>query len=199
MSRVLDLGGVSAPRARPRPACPARPNRFFSRLDAWEARIVRKVVRMSQRRAVGSTFVCINHLGNGWLYAPVGVLWLTFAGPESWRSAFAAAIAVGVSHLFYAFIKPRLARLRPCDSDATLRSAVAALDRYSCPSGHCMTAAAVGVPLAMEAAVLTPAIAAAWLLIGWSRMSLGHHYPTDVVLGTILGVGVSLAVSAVVS
>ncbi len=198
MSQALDLGRISKHAGREHSECPARPKLFFGRLDAWEAGIVRKVIRMSQGRVMYSAAVCVNYLGNGWLYAAVAAVWLVFAGPGAWRFGLAASISVGVSHLFYAFIKPRLARLRPGDFDPTLRSAVRALDKYSCPSGHCMTAAAVGVPLAVGASQAIPAIAAVWLLVAWSRLSLGHHYPTDIVLGTILGAGVSLAISAVV-
>src|SRR5687767_13148630 len=136
MSQALDLGLVSKQAARPRPACPARPKLSFDRLDAWEAEIVRKAVRMSQGRVMCSASVCVNYLGNGWLYAAVAAVWLIFAGPGAWRFGLAASTSVGVSHLFYAFIKPRLARLRPGDFDPTLRSAVKPLDKYSCPSGH---------------------------------------------------------------
>ncbi|MGH9900590.1 MAG: phosphatase PAP2 family protein [Pyrinomonadaceae bacterium] len=181
-----------------RAASAARPKLFFDRLDAREVRVVRRVAHASRWRFARSASICLNRLGNGWLYAAVAALWLAFAGTGAWRPALAASAAVGVSHLCYALIKPRLGRLRPCDFDPTLIPPVKAIDKYSCPSGHCMTAAAVGVPLALCAPPIVPAVAATWLLIAWSRVALGHHYPTDIVLGTVLGAGVSLLVSAAV-
>jgi undecaprenyl-diphosphatase len=58
-----------------------------------------------------------------------------------------------------------------------------------------MTAAAVGVPLALSFPATLPAAALVWLLIAWSRVSLGHHYPTDLLLGGAIGAGVSLTVA----
>ena len=140
----------------------------------------------------------LNRMGNGWLYLPLAVLLPMLKGWQSWRFLLAASLSVIVAHSFYPIIKSRLARLRPCDFDPTLSSSIKALDRYSCPSGHCMTAAAVGIPLALAFPPTLPAIAFIWLLIAWSRIALGHHYPTDLLLGGAIGAGIAVPVSMLV-
>jgi membrane-associated phospholipid phosphatase len=55
-----------------------------------------------------------------------------------------------------------------------------------------------GHPIALSFPQSALGIVAVWLLVAWSRLSLAHHYPTDIVLGAALGAGVSLAVCAVV-
>lgn len=73
---------------------------------------------------------------------------------------------------------------------------VAPIDTYSCPSGHAMTAAAYMVPLLFAWPAVWPFAAALLAVIGWSRVALGHHYVTDVVLGAILGAAIAGSVSA---
>ena len=168
----------------------------FRWLDSREARVVRVMVSHCRCRPRLRTFNgLLNLLGNGWLYLPLAVLVPLAKGSESWRFMVSAAVSAAVAHAFYPLIKVRLSRLRPCDSDPTLGSGVDALDKYSCPSGHCMSAAAVGIPLALSFPATLPAVALVWLLIAWSRVSLGHHYPTDLLLGGVIGAGVSLSVT----
>jgi undecaprenyl-diphosphatase len=146
MSQALDLNSIAQSAVRARGDLPGIVKTFFGCLDAREVLIVRKAVRASQSPAVHAAAAFINHLGNGWLYLAVAVLCPVLAGPGAWRLMLAGSVSAGVSHLFYRVIKPRLARTRPCDFDRALGSAVKALDKYSCPSGHCMTVAAVGIP-----------------------------------------------------
>ena len=61
-----------------------------------------------------------------------------------------------------------------------------------------MTAAAYAVPLLFAWAAAWPLVLALCALIGWSRVALGHHYVTDVVLGTVLGAAIAGSVSAFV-
>ena len=60
------------------------------------------------------------------------------------------------------------------------------------PSGHAATsfAAALVLSLLVRRAPATAAFFALALAIAWSRVYVGVHYPSDVVLGAILGFGV---------
>lgn len=172
---------------------------LFRRLDAKEARLVRAVVSCSRGRPrLHGVNAFLNLLGNGWLYLPVAVLLPLLKGWRSWPFLLAGSLSVIVAHSLYHWIKLRLARLRPYDSDPTLGVTLKALDKYSCPSGHCMTAAAVGIPLALAFPPTMPAAALTWLLIAWSRLSLGHHYPTDLLLGGLLGACVAVPISLLI-
>ena len=112
-------------------------------------------------------------------------------GWSSWRLILAAGLAALLSHLVYPTIKNRLARVRPCDYDPSLPLYTRVLDQYSCPSGHVMTATAVGIPLIVVLPKLTIAIVTGYLMIAWARISLGHHYPSDLLFGAILGALIS--------
>lgn len=178
---------------------PERLRHLFRRLDAQEARLVRIFVTKSMRHPkLLRTHIFLNLMGNGWLYLCLVVLVLLLKGWQAWRFLLAGSVSVIIAHSFYPWIKGHLARQRPYDFDPTLGATIKALDQYSCPSGHCMTAAAVGVPLAIAFPSMLPAVVAIWLLIAWSRISLGHHYLTDLLAGAIIGAAISLPVSVLI-
>jgi undecaprenyl-diphosphatase len=168
---------------------------FFDYLNAREARIVRILVERSQCPLLRRLSLLMNRLGDGWLYLVTPLLATLLEGERRSHFLLALGLSVGLAFSLYLFLKPRLARLRPCDFDPGLRSPIKALDKYSCPSGHCMTAAAVGLQLAQTFPRTTPVVIVYWLLIAWSRISLGHHYPTDLILGGVIGVGSSWLIS----
>ena len=60
------------------------------------------------------------------------------AAPVS-RRLFCVGSSLGIAHALYPWVKSYMARLRPMDRDGALESLLKPLDRYSCPSGHCMT------------------------------------------------------------
>lgn len=65
---------------------------------------------------------------------------------------------------------------------------------YSFPSGHTAASFAVGVLLfrKLPKRYGIPALVLA-ALIGFSRLYLGVHYPSDVLAGALLGTGISYA------
>lgn len=169
--------------------------RFFHHLNAAEIGLVHWAVRVCHRSSLRKALVFINHLGNGWLYLLIIAALLFFQGLSSWRLILAAGLAALLSHCIYPLIKNSLARVRPCDYDPSLPLYARVLDQYSCPSGHVMTATAVGIPLVIVLPKLIVAIVVGYLLIGWARISLGHHYPSDLLFGAILGASISAPVS----
>ena len=168
---------------------------LFQRWDHREIQYVRKAVHGARRPLIRKFFLLISTLSNGWLYAGIAVLILVSQGLSSWPLLMCAGLATLICHCIYPLIKKRLARIRPCDYDSSINLSVKVLDAYSCPSGHVMTAVSVGIPMAFSMPSLIPEIIGACLLISWSRLSLGHHYPSDLVLGGLLGSLISLPMS----
>ncbi len=64
---------------------------------------------------------------------------------------------------------------------------MAAPDKFSFPSGHTMTAFSVWGALFVGMPVLSQVYLGIAIIIGLSRVFLGLHYPTDVLVGAILG------------
>jgi len=170
--------------------------RLFAPLDAVEVETVARTVAAAERLGLAPIARVATRLGNGWLYPllTLGLLASPLNAPL--RFLFAASVSLAIAFGAYPLLKSFLGRSRPCDYDPTLVRDVAPLDTYSCPSGHAMTAAAYGVPLLFAWPAAWPFVFAICAVIGWSRVALGHHYVTDVVIGTVLGAAIAGSVSA---
>lgn len=68
----------------------------------------------------------------------------------------------------------------------------------SFPSGHATTAFATALILSFWCPRYTSLFLTLAVLVGLSRVVLGAHFPSDVMAGAVLGIGVALVVSAYV-
>ncbi len=113
------------------------------------------------------------------------LLFAAWPHAASWR----AGVALAASHLAVQAIKRVVSRERP-----VLVPLIACPDRFSFPSGH----ATASLSVALTYALIFPAMAAPLvgfgLLVGWSRVALGVHYPGDVVAGQAIAIVTALAV-----
>lgn len=87
------------------------------------------------------------------------------------------------------FLKHLIARPRPFIVDSTIELITKAPNSYSCPSGHTSTAFALAfVLLYTDCPKFIKLLVLLWaVIIGFSRLYLQVHFPTDVLLGAILG------------
>ena len=163
----------------------------LSRFDLFERRICVFINRRMRAPGFVRLFAAVSRLGDGVLwYALMAVLGLGMGETGLIAAAqMGGAGLVGVT--LYKFLKRRLVRERPFVVSADILVGTAPLDRYSFPSGHTLHAvmftliAIAWFPLL--AAVLVPFT----LLVALSRIVLGLHYPSDVVVGGLIGWGLA--------
>ncbi|HYD80068.1 MAG TPA: phosphatase PAP2 family protein [Paucimonas sp.] len=187
-------GDPSLPAAPLIAAHPPAPRRrdTLDRIDALEMPVVVLLAGLTRFRAVRGLTLAVNALGNGWIYLPLVALLLLSEAPHAGAIAAASVAATAGSHALYAVLKRRVARLRPFERNPSLTPLARALDRYAFPSGHCMTLAAVLGPVVHAAPACWLPACAALLVLAWCRIAAAHHYPSDVVAGTCLGMAVAM-------
>jgi len=170
----------------------------FASLDTVEVTIVLRTVANAQRFHLGGLARTATRLGNGWIYPLLSLILLLVSDHERpLRVLASSAASLALAFAIYPKAKRALARTRPCDYAPSLAQGPAPLDRYSCPSGHAMTAAAYAVPIVSAWPAAAPAVILIWAVIGWSRVAVGHHYVSDVLLGSLLGATIAAPVVAV--
>lgn len=134
-------------------------------------------------------------LGDGWLCSVLALC-------LSWRGGFAhevlatAALAAGLASTLLVSLKRRVRRPRPCEQARFPHFDVAAPDRWSFPSGHAMNAFAVCTVLALAFPSLALPMLATAASIAASRVVLGLHFLSDVLVGSLLGALIGAATYA---
>ena len=108
------------------------------------------------------------------------------------------ATCVWATDLVTTALKDVFDRPRPFEELAAAEPLLRGTVGESMPSGHASTSFAGALLLAYLARRAIPALLALAVLISFSRVYVGVHYPLDVVAGAALGVVAALAVIALV-
>lgn len=120
------------------------------------------------------------------------------------RSTRKAGAAMAVALCFYMLaghcvLKPLFARPRPCDIRPEMLTLVARPNGWSFPSGHTASAFSAAFALWLQNHKLgVPALVLA-AFIGFTRLYLYVHFPTDVLGGVLLGLALGAAASEIVN
>jgi undecaprenyl-diphosphatase len=140
----------------------------------------------------------ITHLGGA--SATIAVtLSLSLFAQDSWRMlAIQALIALAVSHIPVAIFKKKYPRLRPYLVMPQTRTCKNPLADHSFPSGHTTAIFASVTPFALHEPILALVLLPVAFTVAYSRVYLGLHYPSDCIVGAILGASSAILASVLV-
>jgi undecaprenyl-diphosphatase len=124
------------------------------------------------------------HLGDGLLWAAIGLVLAVWGGPFGRVVALIAALAVLLSSALSTAIKYIIRRQRP---QALAQFYTLNGDRYSFPSGHATRMAAIATVFAWSLPWLAPASYGLAVFVSICRVAVGVHYPSDVLIGLAIG------------
>ena len=161
---------------------------MFAALNLWEAGILAWIETL-RGPILDPAILFFTHLGDsGLLFIALTLLLLLF--PRTRKVGLATALALLCSLVFTNLILKNLfQRARPWEAVGFLNNLVVEHDT-SFPSGHTSAAFAFALALVRSDlkqrwAKVTAVVVA--VLMGLSRLYVGAHYPTDVLVGFIVG------------
>ncbi len=99
--------------------------------------------------------------------------------------------SLAVSHLLVQAAKRTVGRGRPAGG-CGIEPAIGEPDRFSFPSGHATASLAVAFSYALVFPVWGAPLIVLALLVGFSRVRLGVHYPSDVLVGQMLALATTV-------
>lgn len=123
----------------------------------------------------------------------LGIILIIFA--KTRKTGFEVLLSIALAYIVAnLIIKNAVGRVRPYDAYTYLMPLVKKPFDWSFPSGHSVNvfAAATAVFLNHKKIGVFALVLAA--LVAFSRLYVGVHYPTDVLVGAVIGIGFALLV-----
>jgi undecaprenyl-diphosphatase len=169
---------------------------YLQRLASWLTRydgtLIAIVNRNFKCRLLDYLMPRITHLGGATATISFLVIWYLFAPVNLRVWAIQGMIALGSSHVVVQLLKFFLPRLRPYVQLHDLYTFPNPLTDYSFPSGHSTAVFSIAMIFMYHMPISAVIFLPIAILVAFSRMYLALHYPTDVLMGSGLGISFAL-------
>ncbi len=139
-------------------------------------------------RRYGFIIRLISKTGDGWLYALIAGALLAYNKNEYMSFFTSSILAFSIELPLYSFLKKKFKRNRPQNYIHGFVAKIIPSDEFSFPSGHTAAAFVMATILSLYFPFLSLLFVTWALLIGFSRILLGVHFPGDILAGMILGI-----------
>lgn len=160
--------------------------RFASKLLSGDARLLYYMNHRVRCTVLDWLMPLMTHLG-GAVFTVTFTLALVLIGSEGVRKlGWEVATSLTLSHLIVHVLKRRVNRPRPHTVMEQIERFNVPICDYSFPSGHATAAFAVANILAMAFPVYAAILIGLAAGVAISRMYLGVHYPSDVLVGLVI-------------
>ena len=155
-------------------------------------KLMRKVNQWPAPKWVRLWAMAATRAGDGWLWYLTGLAVILAGGPARFTAVAAAGSAALVGVGLFIAIKKLSGRKRPCEIEPHCWANLLPPDQFSFPSGHTITAFAVAVSFGIFYPIALGPLLFCALSIATSRILLGMHFLSDVIVGAVIGTGLAL-------
>lgn len=137
----------------------------------------------------------VSRSADGYLYVVIGGLVSLFASTGE-MFLLHALLAFGVERSVYWVMKNGLKRKRPAQALPNFKSHIIASDEFSFPSGHTSAAFLFSTLVVLHFGPVMLLLYPWAMAVAMSRVYLGVHFPTDTVMGAVLGTSIALTTAS---
>lgn len=163
------------------------PQSMLEFIAARDHRLMRRVHSWRAPRWVRAWMICATRGGDGWLWYFMILMIMIFGGPQRFAASAAAGMAAAIGIALFLIVKRRTGRKRPCALEPHCWAQLLPPDQFSFPSGHSITAFAMAISLGLFYPSLMVGLLFCAFSIALSRIILGMHFLSDVIVGSGLG------------
>jgi len=160
---------------------------FVNTVTHWDIVFASAIFGLNGKKVWSLAMPWISHTGNGYYYPAVPALLLLVDSQKAWTFFLAGLFAFAIELPLYKLLKNGIKRNRPCEVLSGVQGRISPSDRFSFPSGHTAAAFVMATLLSYFFPILSMPLFSWALLVGFSRIYLGVHYPTDILAGLVIG------------
>ena len=164
---------------------------WLEHLNELEVSVCRTWTRSGERQWIQRPFAVISRLGDGVFWYALMIALPLSHGAAGLQASLHMLATGAVALALYKSLKGVTRRKRPCHHAHDIRALVAPLDQYSFPSGHTLHAVSFSAVAIHHVPELGWVLIPFTLLVAASRVVLGLHYPSDVLVATLIGLGLA--------
>jgi undecaprenyl-diphosphatase len=169
------------------------PGTMLDFIATRDHRLMRRLHRWRPPRWFRLWMICATRGGDGWLWYGLGVLVLAFGGQTRFAAVTAAGTACGSGAILFLILKKLTGRKRPNALEPHCWATLLPPDQFSFPSGHTISAFAFAISVGGFYPLLLGALLFCAFSVATSRIVLGMHFLSDVVVGALVGAGLGYA------
>jgi undecaprenyl-diphosphatase len=161
--------------------------KLITNMYDFECKLFRSVNRHFDQKILNFYFRTVTHLGGAIATIVISLFLVIFTRGLIQATSIASAFSLLISHLPVALVKRLYPRKRPYLALLETKVAANPLEDHSFPSGHTTAIFSVIIPFILFMPELALILIPLAISVGFSRMYLGLHYPSDVLAGCLLG------------
>ncbi|MCU1325156.1 MAG: phosphoesterase, PA-phosphatase related [Bryobacterales bacterium] len=155
--------------------------------------LMRRVNRWNAPRWFRWWMLLATRAGDGWLWGLIGIAVLCSPADDRFVAIEASGFSVAAGIAVFQGAKRIFRRTRPRDIEPHCWACITTFDVFSFPSGHSTTAFAVAVSLGSFFPEVMPLLLILAANVAISRVVVGLHFMTDVLVGSGLGACIGYA------
>lgn len=160
---------------------------YFARAKAIDSALCIRVNKTSHNLAIRVLFRLISRLGDGVFWYTI-MLAILVVNESDGIVPVVHMLVVGLSGtVLYKWLKGKTLRPRPYEVHQDIWLTGRPLDRFSFPSGHTLHAVAFSAIAVFYYPSLFMLVVPFAVMVALSRVVLGLHYPSDVLMGALIG------------